>query len=126
MKKLIYSFMTVGLISACYKGDAENTLVGKYQLIEVLADPGDGSGVFKPVTSNKVLEFKQNNSVHVNGYFCTMSTETGQTYKGVYSLVDSTITMDSCSYDLTFKVNGAELIINYPCFEPCQVKYKKQ
>ena len=59
MKKIIlFSFITVFIIS-CDKNpeNIESELVGKWILKEVLQDPGDGSGVYRPATSNKIIEF---------------------------------------------------------------------
>ena len=50
---------------------------------------------------------------------------------GTYSEIESAITMNNCNdltliWDFNFEINGNTLIINYPCFEPCRAKYKKQ
>lgn len=35
-----------------------------------MADPGDGSGTFQPVESDKTIEFKNNGSVITNNSLC--------------------------------------------------------
>ena len=66
--------LVVLLAVSCNSEDVE--LVNKWQLIEMLADPGDGSGGFEPVTSNKVIEFWDDGTITSNGSICTMSSST--------------------------------------------------
>ena len=49
------------------KPSGETALIGKWKLIEQLADPGDGSGTFQPIESDIVIEFFSNGNVEVNG-----------------------------------------------------------
>ncbi|NNJ37670.1 MAG: hypothetical protein HKP23_00325, partial [Flavobacteriaceae bacterium] len=55
MKKLLLFFLLLSL--ACTSDDPEIEILGEWQLVEVLADPGDGSGKFKSVDSNKRITF---------------------------------------------------------------------
>ena len=114
------------ILSACDKHD-RSELEGEWQLIEVLADPGDGSGTFQAVSSNKIIEFNSNGTLTSNGDLCTMTSSSGSATSGTYELVDSTITAGcvNAGMPITFKHVGNELIVNYPCFEACQHKYKK-
>ena len=57
--KLLISLVFLTLIS-CNNSDADytpNTLIETWKYTEMLADPGNGSGVFTPVTSDKTLTF---------------------------------------------------------------------
>ena len=47
-----------------------------------------------------------------------------QSTSGVYSLEGSTLSLPNCN-KLNFEINGDELIINYPCIEPCRLKYHR-
>ena len=71
MKTKIFAIATIifTLIS-CIKNDNEDTtspLLGTWELKEILADPGDGSGIFNTVNSNKKLTFYSNRKITSNG-----------------------------------------------------------
>jgi hypothetical protein len=103
-------------------------LIGKWKLIEVLADPGDGSGIFHTVSSDKVIEFKPDGTVVSNGSICYMSIESNSSSSGTYSLPDSTINSSDCQnspFKIKFSKENAKLIIRYPCDEACIAKYIK-
>lgn len=127
MKKAALFLISLGLISSCSKNEDKQTETSSsdtYHLIEILADPGDGSGTFQPVSSNKTIEFKANGTVVSNGELCEMSTSSNSASAGTYSFTDSTITSANCN-KLPFKISGKHLIIFYPCIEPCQGKFEK-
>lgn len=119
--------LSVVLVSC--KKEEDPALVNKWHLIEQLADPGDGSGTFQPVSSNKTVEFFEDGTITSNGSLCGMSSEVGSGSSGTYSTADSTITVDNCGFDppnpMTFEMQGENLIINYPCIEPCREKYEQ-
>lgn len=120
------------------KASRETQLTGKWKLIEQLLDPGDGSGTFRPVSSDRIIEFFSDGSVEVNGILCFMSSEVGEKKNGTYILNldantdlqnDGEITPHSCSsrsakvyFDLPL---DGSLIIWYTCIEPCAQKFKK-
>lgn len=109
--------------------EPENTLIGNWKLIEVLADPGDGSGTFNAVQSSKIITFENGGIITSNGNLCDMSINSDDATSGTYSITDMTFNSTNCSnpdYDFTFDKNGNILIINYPCIEPCRAKYEKQ
>ncbi len=125
-KILTISIIAMTLIS-CYKGkDEELTMSGTWKLTEVLADPGDGSGTFNPVNSNKTLTFNSNGMVTSNGEICSMSVESNKSSTGTFTETNFTIQSSYCP-DITigFKVIGNELILTYPCIEPCRLKFIK-
>lgn len=130
MKKLLILVSLLTAIS-CDKNDAKNAdteLIGKWSLIEVLADPGDGSGSFHAVQSNKIVEFHSDGTITSNGAICDMSIESSNATSGIYSIADSTISSTDCNYQMKikFEKNGSLLIINYPYDEPCRAKYVKK
>lgn len=129
-KTIIYLFLVASFIS-CNKSDESTTnedIIGTWKLIETLADPGDGSGTFRSVDSDKILEFHENGIVTSNGALCSMSIESDEITTGTYSLVDSTITPVNCDnqWSFEFTLEGNTLVLYFPCIEPCAAKYKKQ
>jgi len=129
MKKMMMLLMLTGILISCSKKDNEdknmtNGLIGEWKLIELLADPGDGSGVFQPVNSNKIIEIYNTGVIISNGDLCTMSIDANVPSSGTYSMIDSTINAANC--ELTFEVDGNDLIVYYPCIEPCVAKYERQ
>ena len=53
--------------------------------MEQLVDPGDGSGIFMPINSNRIFEFFSDGTVTVNGILCYISSEVGQQNSGTFS-----------------------------------------
>jgi hypothetical protein len=132
MKKTLALVFAILLLSCSEPDDktTDSVLIGKWKLTEILMDPGDGSGTFHPVNSNKITEFHSDGSVTSNGSICMASDQTNFSGKGTYSLVDSTIYSADCAKGIplntTFKIEGSSLIISYPCDEPCREKYLKK
>ena len=107
--------------------EPQNDLVGKWKLIEVYSDPGDGSGTYNPVESDKTVEFKNNGRFISNGKMCYIEIEPTEGSKGSYSIEDNTLTPDNCEmeFNLPFELNGNKLTISYFCIEGCGEKYEK-
>jgi hypothetical protein len=130
MRKVLIAFVSVGLLISCATNDKINSdLIGKWKLIEVLADPGDGSGTFHSVSSGKIIEFHSDGTVTSNGSICDMSIESDLPSTGTYSLADSTLNSANCAHSvlkIKFGIIGSTLIINYPCDEACSAKYIKE
>ncbi len=132
MKKIIFILLTVGILYSCNKDNdcnSDTELIGNWKLIEILADPGDGSGIFSSVESHKIITFKNNGTITSNGNLCDMSITSDNQTSGTYSNSEMSFSSANCNnpdYDFTFEQNGNVLIINYPCFEPCQAKYMKE
>lgn len=120
----------LGLVINC-SDDSENadtSLNGKWQLRAVLYDPGDGSGTFQAVDSEKYIEFLSNQEVRSNGNLCNGGISSDDPSFGVYVLPDSTLLIDECSQDILstrFRIQKGKLILSYPCIEPCEEKYVK-
>ena len=129
MRKILIVLFSVGMVFACVKKDNINSdLIGNWRLIEVLADPGDGSGTFHSVSSSKTIEFHSDGTVTSNGSICDMSTDSDTPSTGTYSLSDSTINSGNCvnsDIKIRFTMTGSSLIINYPCDEACKAGYFK-
>ena len=128
MKKLLTICFLCMVVSAC-KGDDDTTgneIVGVWRLIQISVDPGDGSGSFQNVDTDKTIEFKADGTLISNGSICTVSTETGMNSLGTYSLVDFTITSEDCvqtELAIRFELVNSTVIVSYPCIEACREKY---
>jgi hypothetical protein len=129
MKKYIAFFLLLGMMSSCTKNEADapkSALTGTWKLSHVLADPGDGSGTFTPVDSEKLLSFSDNGNFTSNGSVCDMSVELNANTNGTYSEDNSTLHPIDCpDAGLKFEVNNNTLNLIYPCIEPCIAKYTK-
>lgn len=133
MKKLLGLLFLTGVLVSCEKKeDVGNSvdLIGKWKLVEVLIDPGDGSGSFSKVDSKKMIEFTSNGRVTSNGSICVMSNETNLPGEGTFSLTDSTINAKDCNgflpYETRFSCKENFLYVYYPCVEACIEKYIKE
>lgn len=128
--KLILLLSIFALLSCSDDQDdkLKNVLVSKWQLIEVLADPGDGSGTFQPVTSNKIIEFYSDGTFYSNGSICSISLDSNSNYTGTYSTQDMTLSSSQCqpqAFPISYEMTQNTLIIFYPCIEACAEKYSK-
>lgn len=143
LKMKNYLLLTLTLIIlSCSSDDRkqkeEINLIGKWKLIEQLADPGDGSGTFQPITSDRTIAFFKDGTVEVNGVLCFMSSEVGVKETGIFMVTssheadttyDGEIIPNTCSsrsakvyFDLPVSGN---LILWYQCIEGCGQKFKK-
>ncbi len=124
--KISFAILVIlSLFTSCNKKDG-GSLTGTWELKEVLMDPGNGSGVFNVVSSDKNLVFHTNGNVNSNGIICDMSIESNTSTSGTYSENDSTIISTTCpNLILKYEVSGDTLILIYPCIEACKAKYMK-
>ena len=130
MRAYFFLFASIFItLFSCNKGEISSEtspLIGNWKLTEILADPGNGSGTFNPVTSNKTLTFDANGTVSSNGTICDMSTASNTSSTGTYTATSTSINSSSCpSTTLIYELIGTTLILNYPCIEPCKAKYIK-
>lgn len=106
----------------------ENIIVGMWNLTGIYLDPGDGSGAFENVNSNKNIVFSSDGTFSSNGIICDLTTETDVSSTGTYSTTESQIDASSCSFIelfLDYSIDNTIMIINYPCIEACQARYEK-
>jgi len=130
MKNITFLLAIALLFTACQKdNNPPISLAGDWALVEVLLDPGDGSGTFEAVPNDKIITFHSNGTITSNGNLCDLSIGVGQSTAGTYSATQSTFQSNDCydpNQEYTFVQDGTELIISYPCFEACQAKYRKR
>ena len=124
--KISFAILVIlSLFTSCKK-NKRDSLTGTWELKEVLMDPGNGSGVFTAVSSDKNLVFNTNGNVNSNGIICDMSIESNSSTSGTYSAIDSTIISSTCqNLIIKYELSGDTLILIYPCFEACKAKYIK-
>jgi hypothetical protein len=127
MKNFFLFILIIGFVSSCNKNDeisSSSDLEGRWKLSEIFADPGNGSGTFQSVTSNKTLVFDNNGNVTSNGIICDMSSGTNLSSSGTYSLINGKINSSLCpNINIQFELNNNTLLLIYPCIEPCKSKY---
>ena len=93
-------------------------VVGKWKLTETLADPGDGSGRYTPVTGPaKYVIFDANGNV------------SGEASPSVtsYKIIDDEkiefTTVQNTKIIHRYKIVGNQLELNPPCIEGCGAKF---
>ncbi len=103
-------------------------ITGEWKLIEVLVDPGDGSGRFTPVESQKRISIHEDDTFSSNGAICDLSITTGEPTQGNV-LEDDQGYYLACEEPLTGNVRlsivNGNLIATFFCIEPCQHKYQR-
>ncbi len=128
MKNIILGLvLLMSALNSCSNSAAvENELTGSWKLVETLADPGDGSGTYQPVESEKTITFNSDGTVRVlNGSFCPTGGESNPSGVGTYSIKDMMINPKDCESRIQFEVKNANLILSFPCIEPCGEKSVK-
>ena len=138
MKKHLVLFILTLSILACDVTDPlfdpfTPELLGEWELSAVLADPGDGSGTYNPVDSDKTIEFFEEGYFEASQNMCTSGDSGEPSNVGTYSLADSSLTVTNCSYGasqealkLYFSIEEGDLYISFPCIEPCGEKYVRK
>lgn len=137
MKKIFLFLLVAAIFTSCNNDDdtpapQEVSLIGNWKLIEFLADPGDGSGTFEAIESDKTLNFNSNGEITSNYSLCNMLVIVSpQDSSGTYSTTTGVIDVPSCVNNspltINFEIsNEGDLILYYPCIEACSEKYVKE
>lgn len=140
-KKLFFYLTVTMIIFSCSKSDDNQNVInsdfiGKWKLTETLQDPGDGSGVYERIDSEKTIEFFNNGTFSINGPLCGLSTSVGENIMGQvrisnYSNNNILFSNEKCSTDNSSTeyivvIEDSDLIIYYTaCVEGCAQKYQK-
>jgi len=116
------------MITSCVNHEenlAPVPLQGKWKLVEQLVDPGDGSGEFTDVSSDKTIQFFGDSKVTSNGSLCSMDVGAIQQSSGTYDVNDGSITPTDClpAAVIRYEIKEAHLILTYMCYEGCRSKY---
>ena len=106
----------------------ETNIFGQWLLIEVLADPGDGSGEFTPVESDKTISISPDGSYSSNGDVCAFSSLANNPTSGSYEEDDAGYFVNcDTPFPSPVRLNIDEnvLIVSFLCIEPCLHKYRR-
>lgn len=118
------------LLLTCQSNDdaSEVDLIGSWLLIEQYADPGDGSGDFVPVDSDRVITFSADGTITSNGNLCNMTITSDEDSTGTFNTEENSITPDNCfssEHVLAYELANNRLLVFYPCIEACEQKFRK-
>ena len=120
MKKVLPILLALFLFSGCEKESFDtDELIGSWKLIETLADPGDGSGTFRPYDGNQVLDFHRDSTISYTEPLCSNEITVEMRFD------TSTIFGDECSYSYSYELKDGYLYLYQPCIEPCALKFEK-
>ncbi len=117
---------------ACNSDDNDDEpqgIIGEWLLIEMLADPGDGSGEYIPVDSSKRIILMEDGTYSSNGDICAFSSELTNPTSGSYESTDNGYVIDCESpfpTPLRLSLDNGYLIVAFSCIEPCLQKFERQ
>jgi hypothetical protein len=129
-KSIIPFILCSFVLISCGKDEpiSLNNVVGEWQLIEQMIDPGNGTGVFTPVVSNKTIVFTENGTYLSNGSVCYPSIIASEASSGTYSDSGNILNTECAGIapmPIAFSVEKGELYIFYPCYEGCTEKFER-
>ncbi|MGB5943589.1 MAG: hypothetical protein WBG71_11970 [Leeuwenhoekiella sp.] len=107
---------------------AGSPLFGKWHLSQQLSDPGDGSGTFQPIDSDKTLTLKPNGVVEAENVSLCHPYDDQLKWAGKLNLEDSTIstTCDNPNIAKIFvSMEGGSLRLDYVSNEGFSQLYTK-
>lgn len=86
MKLSFLRIVALSLVLLCCrdKDDDNVSIIGTWKLSAQLIDPGDGSGRYQYVDSDKTITFYTNGTYASNGSFCNLNSDSDQSTTGVY------------------------------------------
>lgn len=99
------------------------SLFGTWQLEAVLADPGDGSGTFQNVDSEKNIVFNTDSTFTSNGLGCVVfGDNTTSPASGTFN--NNRLFIEDCDMPVFFFVEEDRMFLNnFGCFEECSERY---
>lgn len=130
MKKFIVNQVILLIIlffTACKKDGhtANTTLTGKWKLIESLADPGDGSGTWQPVSANPTIyvQFENNGKLSGTAFPGDVSYVVKDSVTLTFTSKDNVVQ----NYRYLIKIDTMFMSPDGPirCIEACGMKYVK-
>ena len=117
---LVFALIIITTSCGSKVKDAQNPVLGTWQLTESLMDIGDGNGTYNKVTSDKTLTFEEDGSVVSNKNVCQ-----GNFYSdanvGTWNAEDQTFASGKCEAQYT--VIDDVLEVSYNCIEACGERY---
>ncbi len=130
MARSISFLLIIPLLLSCKKDNTnpDNAIVGTWKLIAMYADPGDGSGDFVSVNSQKTIVFKADGTYSSNGNICDFSTTAAAETEGDYLEMDAgyeIVCESEFNAQIRLEVRNNYLIVTFFCIEPCQQKFQR-
>lgn len=126
---LIFLFATITSCSTTFNSPADldtKEITGEWQLTEVLADPGDGSGTWQTLENGRILEFDEEGIVYSSTSFCYGEEINEASYETSEKMISSNCADRNVM--LRYELKEGSLIV-YPhnprCTEACGSKYTK-
>lgn len=107
------------------------TVESHWELIEIYSDPGNGSGSFNEVESERTITIFQNGDFISKGSLYILDVTNTQIHTGEieYTSSDNKLVVSDCSWHdvtkLPFSIDGDEMIVDFSCYEGCKHKYKR-
>jgi hypothetical protein len=132
MKKTLLLLFAAFALLACQNDQDDQlnltVLEGTWLLTEVLFDPGDGSGEFRKIDSERQMSLAPDNTYTTNYDVC-QAIEEGEKFSGSFERIDAQEFLIPCAGSLLNSVQGrledGYLVLYYPCDEPCAYKFRK-
>jgi len=139
--RLLLSLMLLCTVMACKNETADpiddtakramkenNGLIGKWKLVEYLADPGDGSGTYREVTADvaHTIEFKENGEFIEKKGQGQSSVPLFNAYKVLDDKRIELIPIDKTAPSHIWyysDLSTSKLTLGYGCIEACSGKY---
>ena len=143
MKNLSVFIAVLFALVSCSDNDDEINpenpkLIGTWLLVEQYYDPGDGSGEYEKIESEKSIEFLEDGIFKSNGELCDLNSSTDANSSGTYLMNDTIISQfsdenylmpEGCGieeYKVYFHIEESSLILSFPCIEGCGQKYARR
>ena len=126
----IVAFALLSVASvACDRDDeplvaAPGEIAGEYLRVESYVDPGDGSGTYAPVASERRITVAPDSTFASNQDLCQFG-EGGDASTGRFD-AEGRVTMDDCAFgpaEMSFRDGVLE--VAYFCFEGCGDRYRR-
>ncbi len=125
MKYILRIILPIILICiSCDEDDAQNnqdqnSIVGRWQLVEQYADDGGGNGTWQPITDGKIVIINDDGTWSCNYPIC--NSEATVTSNSNYTATEFISTDCTVSYD--FSNDTLDLL--YTCIEPCTGRFRR-
>ena len=104
------------------------SLYGSWELIEVLIDPGDGSGEYNPVDTGETITLKRDGTYESNWDPCASGEVPGNSFEGTFTATSQTrfeLDCDGALQPVLGTLEDGLLAISYGCIEPCLYRFLK-
>lgn len=103
-----------------------------WELVEIYSNIGSGPGSFNPIESERTITIFENGDFISKGSMCSLDATNTEIQTGEieHTTTESKMVFSACNGtnetdELTFTVDGDEMIVEFTCFEGCAHKYKR-